>query len=75
MKSTIRIDVSDLHPVIVVEKVHTEDLRDKFVCTFFEELQYSSNLCFVGYKGRDSIVDGTNPPNIKDIYVLHPIRS
>lgn len=73
MKSTIKIDVSDLHPVIVVEKVFTEDLRDKFVCTFFEELGYSSNLCFVGHKGRDSVSDGINPPRIKDVYVIHPI--
>jgi len=73
MKSTIRIDVSDLRPVIVVEEVYSEDLRDKFVCSFFEQLAHISSLCFVGYKGRDNVSDGVNPPKVKDTYILHPI--
>lgn len=66
MKSSIKID---LGPSIKVQVISTDDVRDKLMKQFFEELGYSSNLLYVQYDGHSGTTDGFT---VKDI-TLYPI--
>lgn len=65
MKSSIKID---LGPSIKVQVVSTDDVRDKLMKQFFEELGYSSNLAYIHFEG----ISKENGEAVKDISI-YPI--
>lgn len=51
MKSSIKIDFNDsLEPVIEVNKILSEDTRDRLVAAWVERLGYISNIALVEFK-------------------------
>lgn len=76
MKSTIKIDFNlHLEPVIAVHKVLTDDLRDKYLSIFFEQLAGNSNLAFISVAGSwgKQIPNADNKWDEGPIYNIHPI--